>query len=392
MEIHDEVLPIQVSNGREPIMTKEVDLMKTWSIFLGILFLLVFLVPTDGHARRTHLSAEQKAKLERITTIYANVIALTERGRQDATPLLKIVKSRLEELGYVVVTDPRQPHDVEFKVKCEERKTWTGTTQAGGDAELPDAPDRLWKGPACLFTYYLDGKNLGWYKEVRTPFEDALAAAKAAQVNDAGQYALDQLAEQLKVYDFPVAITAEWGQVDRLLSLLHKPSTHKVRKLKILSVLSEMNADEALPQLTEFLQDKDLEQEAITALAGAGSESIPILIDLFRTATQPSIKAAAAKTLGHVAATTSDPRTIPPLLEYLKAALAKMKTSDDIDFKVLTEVVWAIGKLRDDRSIEPVTELQEKIWLIYDNSEEMKALREATNWTYKQLDLDGHLS
>ncbi|RMH31009.1 MAG: HEAT repeat domain-containing protein [Nitrospirae bacterium] len=366
--------------------------MKTWLPIFTILALILCLTPPDTDARRTHLSAEQKAKLEKVQTVYVNVLALTERGRRDPAPLLAIVKQRLEELGYTVVTDRQQPHDVEFKVKCEERKTWTGTTRAGGDAELPDAPARLWKGPACLFTYYLDGQDLGWYKEVRTPFEDALAAAKAVGVSDAGQYALDQLAEQLKTYDFPVAVTAEWGQIDRLLALLNDPSTHKVRKLKILSVLSQMNADEALPRLTEFLKDKDLEQEAITALAGAGAESIPILIDLFRTATQPEIKAAAAKTLGHVAATTSDPRTIPPLLEYLKHTLTRIRTSEDIDFPVLTEVVWALGKLRDERSIEPMAKLQEKIWLIHDNSEEMQALREATNWTYKQLDLDGHLS
>lgn len=366
--------------------------MKTWSLFLLISVLLLCVAPPESEARRTHLSAEQKAKLAKVQTVYVNVLALTERGRRDPAPLLAIVKERLEELGYTVVTDRRQPHDVEFKVKCEERKTWTGTTRAGGDAELPDAPDRLWKGPACLFTYSLDGQDLGWYKEVRTSFEDAIAEAKAAGVSDSGQYALDRLAEQLKTYDFPIAVTAEWGQIDRLLALLNNPSTHKVRKLKILSVLSEMNADEALPRLTEFLKDKDLEQEAITALAGAGAESIPILIDLFQTATQPQIKAVAAKTLGHVAATTSDPRTIPPLLEYLKDQLPHINTSEDIDFPVLTEVVWALGKLRDERAIEPIAKLQEKIWLIYDNSQAMKDLREATNWTYKQLDLDGHLS
>jgi len=36
--------------------------------------------------------------------------------------------------------------------------------------------------------------------------------------------------------------------------------------------------------------------------------------------------------------------------------------------------------------------LQEKIWLIFDTSKEMADLREATSWTYKQLDLDGHVS
>jgi len=39
-----------------------------------------------------------------------------------------------------------------------------------------------------------------------------------------------------------------------------------------------------------------------------------------------------------------------------------------------------------------VNELNQKVWLINDHSKEMAALREAANWTYKQLDLDGHVS
>ena len=60
-----------------------------------------------------------------------------------------------------------------FKVKCEQRKTWEGTTAAGGDADLPDAPSRLWKGPACQMTYLLGDLKVKWQKEVRTEFEDA---------------------------------------------------------------------------------------------------------------------------------------------------------------------------------------------------------------------------
>ncbi|MDX1410592.1 MAG: hypothetical protein R3351_00395, partial [Nitrospirales bacterium] len=99
-----------------------------------------------------------------------------------------------------------------------------------------------------------------------------------------------------------------------------------------------------------------------------------------------------AKALGDVGGATGDPRTIPPLIDYLKSALATMKTSEDINFPVLTEVVWSMGKLRDENSIAPMAELQKKIWLIYDTSQEMADLREAANWSYKQLDLDGHIS
>ena len=358
-------------------------------LFLGFLLLLD---PTVSDARRTHLTPKQQKQLIKIQTIYANVLALTEKGRYDPTPFSEIVTTRLEELGYSVVTEKTQPHDVVFKVKCEERKTWTGTTASGGDAELADAPSRLWKGPACLFSYRLNGQDLGWYKEIRTSFEDSIQAAKKVKALNAGDYAMSQLQQRLKEYDFPILIAAEWGQIDRLVSLLDDPKTHKLRKLKILSVLSDLNAEQALPQLTETLKDKDLQQEAITALTGAGQDSIPLLIDLFENSTQSEIRAQAAKALGNIAATTGDPRTIPPLVGYLKPVVEKMKTSEDIDFPVLTEVVWAIGKLRDDMSITPMRKLQERIWLIYDNSQAMTDLREATNWSYKQLDLDGHIS
>jgi len=302
------------------------------------------------------------------------------------------VTQRLREIGYTVTTDPQQPHDVEFKVKCEERKTWTGTTPEGSDAELTDAPARLWKGPACLFTYSLDGKDLGWRKEVRTSFEDTIAAAQTEGKTKSGQYALEQLAQRVAVYDFPVLISAEWGQTQRLLKLVQEASTHRLRKLKILSVLHDLHSEEALPELTEIMKDKDLAQEAIVALAGVGIDSLPILIDLFETTKQLDIQTAAAKALGDLAGSTGDPRCIPPLLQYLNQALPRIKTSEDINFPVLTAVVWSLGKLRDDNSMAPMAELNQRVWLIYDKSPEMAELREATSWTYKQIDLDGHVS
>src|SRR5690606_33606283 len=302
-------------------------------------------------------------------------------------PLAATVQERLESMGYTVTTDSSQSHDVKVKVKCEEMKTVTGTSPTGGDVDLLDAPDRLWKGPACLLTYFLDHKDLQWEKEVRTNFPDARQAARQAQAEDAGQYALEHLNQRLKEYDFPVLLSAEWGQVDRLLQLLNNPDTPKLRKVKILGVLSDLHAEEALPQLTQLLESTDLQQEAVNALSGAGADSIPLLVDLFQTSRQPGIRAEAAKALGNIAAKTGDPRSIPPLVAYVYSILPQLKTSEDINFPVLTEVVWAIGKLRWAPALKPMAELQEKIWLIYDNSEEMAALREAANWTYKAIDL-----
>jgi len=364
--------------------------MKTWTVIFLIVLSWVWAAPSE--ARRIPLSTEQKTQLEHAQTVLVEVLALTEKGAYDANPLTSTVKTRLEDIGYTVTTDRSQPHDVEVKVKCEEQKTLTGTTPTGGDVDLPDAPDRLWNGPACLITYLLRQNDSQWKKEVRTTFPDARQAAKQEQVDDAGKFAMEHLNQRLTEFDFPVLLSAEWGQVDRLLQLLDNPNAPKLRKVKILSVLSDIHAEEALPQLTKLLESTDLQQETINALSGAGADSIPLLIDLFQTSRQSSIRAEAAKALGHIAAKTGDPRPIPPLVQYVSSLLPQLKTSQDINFPLLTEVVWAIGKQRWEPSLKPIAELQQKIWVIFDNSKEMADLREATSWTYKQLDLSGHIS
>ena len=366
--------------------------MKTILLFTTLCLLSMNLLPFDTHARRVFLTQEQKSKLEKAQTVLVTIIALTERGKFDSTEMGKTVSQRLEEIGFSVTLDNSKDHDVKFKVKCEERKTWTGTSPKGGDVELADSPDRLWKGPACLLTYLLDNRDLDWKKEIRTTFPDAREAAEEAKATDAGAFAMKYLQERLTEYDFPVLLAAEWGQVNRLLDLLENPNTPKLRKVKILEVLSTLQAEEALPRLKELLASTDLQQEAITALSGAGIDSIPLLIDYFQSTTNSKLKAEAAKALGNLAAKSGDPRTIPPLVHYLSSVLPHIKTSQDIDFPLLTEVVWAIGKLRWEPSFEPIGQLQEKVWLIFDNSEAMANLREATSWTYKQLDLDGHVS
>lgn len=360
--------------------------MWTW---ISILIFIVTLVEVgECQARRTYITAEQRAQLEKIQTVYVNVLALTENGKVSADELLPVVKSRMEELGFTVVTDSKQPHDVQFKVKCEERKRWAGTTRSGGDAELADAPARLWKGPACLFSYLLNGKDLGWYKEVRTDFEDADQAALSAKADNAGAYAMKHLKAKLQDFDFPVMAATEWDQPQRFLPLLKDPSTSEARKVRILDILTKHKAENAFAYLKDLIQDEKLADKAIVAYAGAGSIAIPILSDMLKNGSHSRIKAAAAKGLGVVAATTGDPATNQPLLEYLTNALKTMNTSQDIDFPVLTEVVWAMTKLRNEKYLKPIEELNRKIWTIRDTSTEMEKLREAANVATKMIDLD----
>ncbi len=352
---------------------------------LVMAIMLAAVLPGSVSAFRDAFTPEQKARLEKIQTIKVEAIALTDKGSADTGPIAEVVTRRIEELGYAVVREAGKPHDVVLKVKCEQRKTWEGTTTAGGDADLPDAPSRLWKGPACQLTYQLGDMKIKWQKEVRSDFEDAAGAAEKANAGDAGGYAMAKLRERLEQYDFPVLLTAEWGQPDRLLKLLDASDTPQMRKIKIISLLGEMKADEALPRLKQALQDRNLNKDAAVALGNLGPEGIPILSDILMTSKQVDLQAAAAKGLGRIGNIHGDTRVIDPLLSMLEAP--------GIDIHVQTEIVWALGKVLDKRALAPLKNLFKKVLLIRDpDNKDLQALKEALNWSTKQLDMDEHLS
>ncbi|MEX5282948.1 MAG: HEAT repeat domain-containing protein [Nitrospiraceae bacterium] len=330
-----------------------------------------------GWAYRDYFTQEQKAQLSKIKTVAVDAVALTDKGPADAAPFKEILQRRMSELGYHVVKDTAQPHDVLVRAKCEQRKTWEGTTASGGDYDLPDAPSRIWKGPACQLTYVLGGMKIQWQKEVRTPFQDAVEAAKTANAGDPGDYAMAALRELLNQYEFPVLLAAEWGHDDRLLKILDTTGTNQ-RKLLVISLLGEMLSDEALPKLKEALKDKDLSKEAAVALGNIGRDGIPVLVEILKTSTQPELQAAAAKGLGQVGGLHGDPSVVPPLLEMLDAP--------GIDITVQTEIAWALGKMPDKRSIEPLYALDRKLQAIRTNDPKVKRLKEAVFWAIKQCD------
>jgi len=352
--------------------------------------LVLFGLTTDSLARRSHINPEQREKLAKIQTVYVSVLALTEDGKIPSDDIIAIIKTRMEKLSYKIVIDRKAQHDVQLWVKCEEQARWKGTTRSGGDAELADAPLRVWRGPACLFNYRLDGQDLGWYKQTRTDFEDAYAAAKEAKAKKSGLYAMSQLKLKLQEFDFPVMIATEWKHTDRLAKLLEAPDTDKARKLRILKTLSKVSSKEAFPHLAKLAGDENAEfaEGAIIALSGVGRSATPILTNIFMTTKNSRIQAAAAKSLGLVGVHAGDPRITIPLLAYLNKNLEDMDESSDIDFPVLTAVVWGIAGLRNDNSIVPIEQLNIKIWLIRDNSDEMRKLRDAANVATKMVDLD----
>lgn len=349
------------------------------AIFAAAVVLL--LIPTHGTswAYRDYFTPEQKQQLAKIQTILVDAVALTDKGSVEAGPIREVAVRRFSGIGYTVVTDASKPYDVVFKIKCEQRKTWEGTSTAGGDADLPDSPSRVWKGPACQLNYTLGGMKIKWQKEVRTDFEDAIDAAQKANAGDPGDYAMKKLKERLEAYDFPVIVTADWGQADRLLKVLDDPKSNQMRRLKVMSLLGEMQADAALPRLKEALKDKELARQAAESIGGIGRDGIPLLIDIAKNSQDNELRISAVKGLGQVGGLHGDTTAVPPLLEILK--------DPNTEWTLLTEVAWSLGKMPDKRSIEPLYALDRKLQAMRDPENiKLKKLKEAVFWAIKQCD------
>ena len=350
-------------------------------IILGTLVLL----GDQSWARRDALTAEQKSQLERIDRVLVDVIVLSDKGSLDAKPLVDVVVTRMKEFDYTTVTDPTQPHDVELKIKCEQRKTWEGTTTMGSDADLPDAPSRIWKGPACQLGYLLNGKKMAWRKEVRTDFDDAQAAATLAKAGDPTAYAMAKLQARLEEYDFPALITAEWGQEARLFRLYDDPKTPIARKVKLVALFGDLFSVKAIPRLLDGLNgaDRSIAKASALALGNIGQkDTIPVLIKTMKSG-PPDLRAPAAKALGIVGALHGDFTIVDPLLETLNTE----------DVAVKTEVTWALGKLPDMRAYEPLFELQKSLYRVHENDADpnLVKLKEAVNWSIKQIDTWEHV-
>jgi hypothetical protein len=346
---------------------------------LSSLALLVVLV-SPVWARQESLTAEEKHKLEKIDRVLVEVIALSDKGSADAAPFNEVVTKRMAAFGYTVLTDPAQPHDVVFTVKCEQHKTWEGTTKMGSDADLPDSPSRLWKGPACQLSYILEGKKMAWRKEVRTDFADAQQAAEAARAGDPSDYAMSKLKERLEDYDFPALITAEWGQEERLFKVYDDPATPSARKVRLIGLFGYLFEAKAVPRLLAALKGDDVDMAKASALALGNigqKDTVPTLIDVMKNG-KPELRPAAAKALGVLGALHGDFTIVDPLLETLK--------TDDVALK--TEVAWALGKLPDRKAYEPLYALQKSLHQVRDPDADPKVvkLKEAVNWSIKQID------
>lgn len=352
------------------------------------LCVLVFVTgPSDGMARRVHLASEQISQLAQIRTILLTSSVRTEDGLFQSEALHALVAKRFQELGFSVVSDSVASHDVEFRVFCEERKRFVGTTPGGGDAELEEAPDRLWNGPACRFRYHLNGADLGWLTEVRGPSSDEKVGIRESGEAFEQSAVFASLLQEVARSEFPLLVMADWGHASRLASLLLDPETQPSQQQLIVQQLAGFSTSTFLPSLLTVIQRQHFPVEAVEALASAGEEGLPHLVALFQDRNQlPMIQASAARGIGRIYGTTGNRAAFEPMVEYLAEAVDSIASPDDIEFPVLTAVVWSLSKSRSDRVLGLLHLLQAKIWIYHDPSENMQELREAVSAVSKFLD------
>src|SRR6185503_20574298 len=94
----------------------------------ALAFNVVALPSPPSWAYRDYFTMEQKALLDKIQTLRVETIALTDQGAVDATAITELVARQMEGVGFTVVREADRSHDAVVKVKCEQRKTWEGTT------------------------------------------------------------------------------------------------------------------------------------------------------------------------------------------------------------------------------------------------------------------------
>jgi hypothetical protein len=327
-------------------------------------------VPDRVSAHREVFTPEEKELLKTAERIHLDALALTAHGAVDPGAIAATATARLEAVGYRVVRDPAQPHDVTVKVKCEERKVWEGTVVSGGDADLPDAASRLWNGPACQISYRIGSHAADWRHEVRGELPKEAGGAAV----------LEQLNRQLAEDPFPFLLAEAWGQRARLLAVLDNPATTPDRRKTVITLLGNMFAVEAIPALSRMLQENDpaVAQSAAVALGSIGHEDcIPVLMEQLKQE-NAAARLAAIKGLGRLAPLHPNSPIVPTLI----AQLPKEPVATQ------TEIVRALGKTADRRILEPLRALNRSVQdkTRADSSAELHELTRALGQSLDQFD------
>ena len=326
------------------------------------------------------LSNAQAVPLEQVQRVLIETVALTEKGLQDSTSLRQVVTERLAQAGFTPLNEATKSYDVVVRVKCEERKTWTGLRKQRKSSDVLSTGSRLWKGPACRISYRHQGKTATWSWEVRTSFEQPREAAKAVGATNIGLYALQELNTQLAQDGFPLYLAAEWRQTERLINLFEQTEDQPDARRLILRLLGPLPSPAALSTIQKAAQDSDLALTAIAALGDQGEVAIPVLVMLLKTPDDPERRLAALRALGEIATHNKTSALYEQFVGFLQ--------SDDL--RMQTVAVRGLGKLGDQRAISPLETLNVQAWTNPSTNADIQELREALNWSLWQLNPDAH--
>ncbi len=314
-------------------------------------------------------------------TILVDVTALGNTGSPDPAPLVAVLARRFSEVGFSVVTDSSQDHDVSVKMVCRESSPATQAPSSPGRQTSP-APSGASHGAPCLIRYAYQGTTMRWQRVDRVIFSMGVEAARQVAIEESGLGPMETFTLFLERFDYPVLLTAEWGQTGRLRSLLESQETGLSRKRTIMFLLGEIQADDAVPCLVEALEDGALVAPAALALGNFGARVRPPLVTLLRTSPRSDVQAAAARSLGRIGATTGDWSLTPLFIEMLKRP--------DLDIAVQIELVWALGKNPDRQALPILEQLYDRVWSVRSEDPQMEELRRAIDWSHRSVRLGGH--
>ena len=320
------------------------------------------------------------ASLIEAQTIYLQTQVVKGETQIDPQPLLDLITQRFRQVGYEVVTSLQAPHDVTVYFQCEE------PVPPKRPANSTEKYVHHISGPPCLFHYAFHEKPVNWQRIDIIIYNEGIRATESLHQLTTASPSMAQSAplssQYLRVLDFPILLSAEWGQVPRLVVLLELSQTSLQRQKKIISLLGEIQAKQALPRLLDLLNDSHLQLDAAWALGNFGAQAQEPLITLLQTHPDEKMQAAAAQSLGRIGAATGDTRLTPLYIELLR--------KPGLDIQVKTEIVWAIGKSPDFRAHSTLEALENEIWNIRSNKPELQKLRKAVDWSIREVRQGGH--
>jgi hypothetical protein len=343
-------------------------------------FLWVLLLTLATHAQEFRPKILQKKhyhpKLTEAQTILVHTSATIHHKPVNADPLLHIIRSQMERVGYTVITQSSQAHDVTIEIRCEEpdRSTWSHAPQQ------PIATFTL--GPPCILQYFLQGAPQEWQRIDRIVFNEGVSTVKHLSRNFSAREILPFSSAFLSGFEFPLLLAAEWYQIERLVTQLEDPILPLAHRKKVLFLLGEIHATEAFPSLLEATHDPELAVAATTALGHFGGQARPHLFTILTTSSHPDLQVAAAHSLGQVQGETGDTSLTSFFLELL--------TSPHIGRTVQTEIVWALGKAPDFKAFATLQQFELEIWQIHSNDPQLQQLREAIDWSIREVRQGGH--